>query len=82
MGTEGALCESGVSSGFPCKNIELLSRLTLSEIGGGAGADSWGWVDSQSGHYYALMARSNGTSFIDVTDPETPVYLGNLASNQ
>ena len=49
-------------------------------MGCGRGADSWGWKDEQTGRYYALMARSNGTSFIDVTDPESPVYLGNLPS--
>ena len=77
---EGNLCESGVSSGFACRNVELLARLPLAEIGGGSGADSWGWKDSQTGRYYALMARSTGTSFVDITDPAVPVYLGNLPS--
>lgn len=78
QGTDGAACETGVSAGFPCKNVELLARLPLADIGGGSGADSWGWKDPQSGRYYAIMGRSNGTSFIDVTDPQAPVYLGNL----
>ncbi len=77
---EGNLCESGVSSGFACRNVELLARLPMAEIGGGSGADSWGWKDSQTGRYYALMARSTGTSFVDITDPAVPVYLGNLPS--
>jgi len=80
QGTDGDLCESGVSSGFACRNIELLARLPLAEIGGGTGADSWGWKDSQTGRYYALMGRSTGTSFVDITDPAAPVYLGNLAN--
>ena len=79
-GTEGALCQSGVSSGFACSNVELLSRIPLIDMGGGRGADSWGWKDTQTGRYYALMARSTGTSFVDVTDPESPILLGNLAS--
>lgn len=78
QGTANAACESGVSSGYPCKNVELLARMPLEDIGGGSGADSWGWKDPESGRYYALFARSNGTSFIDVTNPELPVYLGNL----
>ena len=77
---KGDLCESGISSGFACRNVELLARLPLAEIGGGSGADSWGWKDAQTGRYYALMARSNGTSFVDITDPVAPVYLGNLPS--
>ena len=79
-GTGSELCQSGVSSGFPCKNVELLARLPLTEIGGGQGADSWGWKDTETGRYYALFARSTGTSFVDVTDPRSPVYLGNLPS--
>jgi len=81
-GTESDLCTAGVSGGFACDNVELLSRMPLSTLGidGGAGADSWGWKDSQTGRYYALLARSKGTSFIDVTDPRKPVHLGNLPS--
>ncbi len=79
-GTESAVCQSGVSSGFACKNVELLSRVPLENMGGGRGADSWGWKDPQTGRYYALMARSTGTSFVDVTDPESPVFLGRLPS--
>ena len=75
------LCTSGVSSGFPCKNVELLSRLALGDVGGGSGADSWGWKDLENNRYYALLGRSTGTSFVDVTDPTAPVYLGNLPSN-
>jgi hypothetical protein len=33
-GTNNALCESGVSSGFACKNVELLTRLQLTDIVG------------------------------------------------
>lgn len=80
QGTDGELCTSGISAGFACKNIELLSRMPLATIGGGSGADSWGWKDTQTSRYYALMARSSGTSFIDVSNPEEPVYLGNLPS--
>ncbi len=79
-GTQSDACQSGVSSGFACRNVELQARVLLSQMGGGSGSDSWGWKDTQTGRYYALMARSNGTGFIDVTDPESPVYLGNLPS--
>ncbi len=80
-GTTSDVCRAGVSSGFACKNVELLARMPLANIGGGSGSDSWGWKDPESGRYYAIMARSNGTSFIDITDPESPVYLGNLPSS-
>ena len=80
QGTDGQACQDGVSSGFACRNVELLGRLTLAELGGGSGSDSWGWKDPQTGRYYALFARSSGTSFVDVTDPTDPVLVGNLSS--
>lgn len=76
--TEGALCENGASGGYPCRNIELLSRLPLNELGGDAGNDSWGWKDEARGRYYALMGMDNGVAFVDVTDPEQPVIAGRL----
>ena len=45
---------------------------------GGAGNDIWGWVDPQSDREYALMGMSNGTAFVDITDPENPRALGLL----
>jgi len=49
-------------------------------MNGTAGNDLWGWADAQSGNEYALMGMTNGTAFVDVTDPENPVYLGTLPS--
>ena len=48
---------------------------------GVTGADIWGWTDSSTGRDYALMGRSNGTAFIDVTDGSDPIYLGQLPSS-
>jgi choice-of-anchor B domain-containing protein len=47
-------------------------------MGGTEGNDIWGWVDAQTGNEYALMGLSNGTAFVDVSDPEAPVFLGRL----
>jgi len=71
-------CISGFASGYPCSNIDLLAFMPLSEIGGGEGSDIWGWTDSETGKEYAIMGRSNGTSFVDISDPVNPVYLGDL----
>ncbi len=37
-----------------------------------------GWFDTTTGNEYALVGMSNGTAFVDVTDPENPVFLGRL----
>jgi len=74
-------CIGGTAAGYECNNIDLLAFMPLSSIGGGEGNDIWGWTDSQDGKEYALMGRTNGTSFVDISDPENPIYLGNLPSH-
>ena len=71
-------CVAGDAGGYPCQDIDLMSFMPLSTIGGGDGNDLWGWTDPLTGKEYALMGRSNGTAFVDITDPEAPIYLGNL----
>ncbi|MEO1084317.1 MAG: hypothetical protein AAFY88_08750, partial [Acidobacteriota bacterium] len=71
-------CADGMADIFPCDRVDLLAHLPLSDIGGGSGNDMWGWKDQASEREFALIGRSNGTSFVEVTNPETPVYIGNL----
>ena len=67
------------SGGYPCDNVELLDVEPLSALGGGDnGNDCWGWVDHETGREIAIFGRSNGTSFIDVTDPTDMKYFANL----
>lgn len=73
-------CNNGVADGFPCNNIDLIGHLDLPQIGGGQGSDSWGWKHEASGRYFALVGRSNGVSFVEITNPEQPVYIGQLPS--
>nr|WP_246172644.1 choice-of-anchor B family protein [Marinicella rhabdoformis] len=73
-------CVNGLADGFPCQNIDLVGHLDLPAIGGGQGSDSWGWKDEASGRYFALVGRSNGTSFIEITNPQSPQYIGQLPS--
>ncbi len=65
---------------YASSNMTLADQFDLNQIGGGSGADIWGWTDPMTNREYALMARSNGTAFVDVTDPFNSVYLGNLPS--
>lgn len=71
-------CINGFAGAYPCDNVDLLSFLPLSQMGGGGGNDIWGWTDPQTGKEYALMGRTNGTAFVDISNPTAPVYLGNL----
>ncbi len=74
-------CVAGNAGSYPCDNIDLLAFMPLASIGGGEGSDIWGWTDPSNGKEYALMARTNGTAFVDISDPVNPVYLGNLPSH-
>src|SRR5690606_29956733 len=75
-------CVNGKAGPFNCSsNVELLAFLPINEIGGGRGValnDIWGWTDPQTGREYALVGRTNGTSFVDITEPHNPRYIGDL----
>lgn len=74
-------CTGGNASAFTCQDVDLQSFLPIAQIGGRRGTrlnDIWGWVDPETQREYALVGRTNGTSFVDVTDPANPIYLGDL----
>jgi len=75
-----AACRGGMAAGYPCRNVDLMSNLPLASMGGGSGSAGWGWTDPSNGKEYALVARSNGTAFVDISNPVSPVYVGNLPS--
>ena len=78
-------CEEGAANMWGCESVDLVSFLPVSAIGGAPGIglnDMWGWYDEDTGKEYALVGRNDGTSFIDVTDPSNPIYLGDLPKTE
>jgi choice-of-anchor B domain-containing protein len=78
-------CRDGSADRFTCRDVDLVSFLPTSAMGGGRGVqlnDIWGWTDSATAHEYALVGRVDGTAFVDVTDPANPVYLGDLPKTE
>ena len=73
-------CENGFAGIYPCKGYDLLSRIPLEYFESVEGNDSWGWTDSFDGKEYTLMGLDDGTAFVDISDPEVPLYLGKLPS--
>jgi choice-of-anchor B domain-containing protein len=71
-------CTDGMAGPYPCHDIDLMAYLPHSEIGGGSGNDIWGWTDPLTGREYALVGRSSGTAFVDISNPRQPVYVGDL----
>ncbi|KAJ3388733.1 hypothetical protein HDU92_001368 [Lobulomyces angularis] len=74
-------CENGFAAGYPCKNIDLLSFLSHRSMGATTGNDIWGWTDPLTNKEYAIVCQTDGTAFVDVTDPLNPVALGRLKTH-
>ena len=76
-----AECSDGKAAQFRCQNVDLLTYMPIGSLGGSSDvslADIWGWTDPVTRREFALVGRSDGTAFVDVTDPRAPVYLGEL----
>ena len=74
-------CTDGRIGRFPCEDVELLSFMPVNEMGGPRGVrtnDIWGWTDPESGRDYALVGMTDRASFVEVTDPLNPVFIGTL----
>jgi len=73
-------CDVGMSDIFECGEMDLMSYLPINAMGDtGAGLnDIWGWTDPSNSREYALVGRRDALSFVDVTDPLNPVYIGQL----
>src|SRR6187397_355696 len=71
-------CVAGQAGVYACSNVDMMVQMPLSAIGGGSGNDVWGWTDSTTGKEYAIIGLSNGTSFVDISNPVAPVFLGRL----
>jgi len=67
---------------YPCNDYDLLSRMPISTLattaGTPEGSDAWGWTDPMDGKEYAIMATTNSTAFIDISDPVNPIFLGRI----
>src|SRR5262245_43274353 len=74
-------CEDGVANSHACEHVDLLAQLPLSTFGAGSANDVWGWTDPVTGREYALLGLDIGTAFVDVSEPDAPVYLGLLPTH-
>ncbi|MEM6336644.1 MAG: choice-of-anchor B family protein, partial [Bacteroidota bacterium] len=74
-------CTAGTAGIYGCNNIDLEANVGISTFTTFDGADIWGWTDPDTGREYALMTVMDGTGFVDITVPSSPVYLGKLPTN-
>lgn len=84
LATAQTPCVNGQAGAYACNRVDLAAHLPVSTFATagspspGANSDIWGWTDPMTGNEYALVGSSNGTSFVDVTVPTAPVFLGKL----
>lgn len=81
QGLSNMPCKDGKADVYPCNNVDLLSFMTIEELGGKAGdltSGNWGWTDSQTGKEYAIVGMSDATAFVDITNPIKPILVGRL----
>jgi len=74
-------CTNGAAAQFSCEKVDLKSFLPIKAIGGERGIelnDIWGWKDPKTGTRYALVGRTDGAAFVDVSDPTNPQYVGEM----
>lgn len=75
-------CTDGVANGYFCENVDLYAHLSLDELNldttSVEGADIWGWTDPSTQKEYAIVALTNGVTFVDVSNPAEPVVVGKL----
>ncbi len=78
-------CVGGFAGIYPCDNVDLEAFMPLNQIGGTSAQseanDIWGWTDSLTGKEYAIIGLVFGTSFVDISVPSAPVYLGELPTH-
>ena len=77
-------CNNGMAGSYPCRNMDLLSYLPLTSLGGDMSQntnDVWGWVSPQTKKEYAIVGCSYGSAFLDVSDPINPIYIGVLPTH-
>jgi len=81
VGKQARPCVNGSADGFPCDNIDLISSMSLSDMGCTVANDIWGWTDSQTGKEYAIFGCTDRTTFIDISIPVSPVLIGSLLTH-
>ena len=84
-----AKCRKGRAGEFRCDGVDMLSHVSREALGLSFVNDIWGWTDQARGtgsgqgarHHYALIGGTEGTVFVDISDPKRPDIVGTLPSN-
>lgn len=73
-----AACINGFADIYPCEDYDLMFHIPLSTFNVEAVNDSWGWTDPDTGKEYAIVGTDRSTVFVDISNTNSPIYLGNI----
>lgn len=77
-----APCIRGMAAGtYPCHRVDMMSHLSLRQLGLSFANDIWGWIDPVSRKEYAIIGGIEGTVFVDISDPKRPDVVGLLPTH-
>jgi choice-of-anchor B domain-containing protein len=76
-------CVQGAAGQFPCRNLDFLSQIPLSQFASQpvSAANVWGFVDLNDNREYAVLGLRNGTAIVEVTDPANPRQVVTVPGN-
>lgn len=69
-------CVDGYAGVYECENIDLVSYLSLEELGLSFANDMWGWTDVRKGKDYALVGGIEGMVAVNISTPIRPDVVG------
>jgi choice-of-anchor B domain-containing protein len=83
--TAGTPCSNGFAGQFACRDVDLVAHVSIADLGAGDGQglnDIWGWTDPATAREYAIVGRTDGTAFVDISEPGQPVVVANLPTTR
>ena len=78
-------CKDGKSREFACDNVDLVSFMNVGDLSNDRGVgmtDIWGWEDPETGKEWVIIGRTEGVSFVDISDPSHPVWVGEMLKTE
>ena len=72
-------CVRGLAAGtYSCDGVDMMSNVSVADLGQTYINDMWGWTDGATGRDYALVGGAEGVTAVDISDPKRPVVAGFL----
>lgn len=68
---------AGAAAQFDSDRVEFRSWIDLATFDAESGNDCWGYV-SGSGREFALMGLDNKVAFVEITDPDNPIWFASF----